>query len=150
MSTHYQGTETERVALDAYIKLSRAADAVSARINHHLKEVNLTISQFGVLEALYHLGPLHQNELGEKILKTGGNMTLVIDNLVKRGVVCRERDEDDRRFITVHLTEAGQNLIQDLFPRHVRVVVQEMGALTPEEQAQLAALCRKIGLSEPV
>ncbi|MCB9076833.1 MAG: MarR family transcriptional regulator [Anaerolineaceae bacterium] len=150
MSTHYQGTETERIALDAYIKLSRAADAVSARINHHLKEVNLTISQFGVLEALYHLGSLHQNELGEKILKTGGNMTLVIDNLVKRGLVCRERDEDDRRFITVHLTEAGQTLIQDIFPRHVRVVVQEVGALTHEEQIQLAALCRKIGLSQTV
>ncbi|MCB0167849.1 MAG: MarR family transcriptional regulator [Anaerolineae bacterium] len=150
MSTHYQGTETERIALDAYIKLSRAADAVSVRINHHLKELNLTISQFGVLEALYHLGSLHQNELGEKILKTSGNMTLVIDNLVKRGLVCRERDEDDRRFITIHLTEVGYNLIHELFPRHVRVVVQEMGALTQEEQIQLATLCRKIGLSDPV
>ncbi|MCB0193197.1 MAG: MarR family transcriptional regulator, partial [Anaerolineae bacterium] len=63
MSTHYQGNPTEQTALDLYIKLSRASDALSSRINQHLKEVNLTISQFGVLEALHHLGSLHQNQL---------------------------------------------------------------------------------------
>ncbi|MCB0210722.1 MAG: MarR family transcriptional regulator [Anaerolineae bacterium] len=150
MSTHYQGNTTEQTALDLYIKLSRASDALSSRINQHLKEVNLTISQFGVLEALYHLGSLHQNQLAEKILKSGGNMTMVIDNLVKRNLVCRERDETDRRFVTVHLTEAGQELIEAIFPRHVQTVVEEVSVLTLDEQIQLAALCRKIGLSQDV
>lgn len=55
MTTHYSGTQTEQNALDVYIKLERAAAAVSERINRHLGDHNLTISQFGVLEALYHL-----------------------------------------------------------------------------------------------
>ena len=145
MPTHYKGSEKEKLALEVYIKLARAADSVSARINQHLGEVNLTVSQFGVLEALYHLGPMHQNQLAEKILKSTGNITMVVDNLVKRQLVERRRDPDDRRCITIHLTEAGQQLMQELFPRHVAVVVEEMEVLEREEQRQLAALCRKVG-----
>lgn len=149
MPTHYQGSETERLALDVYIKLARAAESVSQRINRHLNEVNLTISQFGVLEALYHLGPQHQNQLAEKILKSSGNMTLVIDNLVKRGLVARQRDPNDRRYVTVDLTEDGQALIARIFPHHVQTVVREIGILSAEEQHQLACLCRKLGLALP-
>lgn len=147
MGTHFQGTEQEISALDAYIKLSRAAEVITTRINRHLKAENLTISQFGVLEAIHHLGPMHQHRLGQKILKSGGNMTLVIDNLQKRGLVEREQDPADRRCITVRLTEAGRELILKMFPRHVGIVVEEFSVLTLDEQAQLAALCRKLGLA---
>lgn len=146
MGTHYQGTTEEMGALEVYIKLSRAAEAVTTRINAYLKDENLTISQFGVLEAIYHLGPMHQNQLGEKMLKSGGNMTMVIDNLEKRGLVQRERNPNDRRCVVVQLTEAGRELIEGLFPRHVQIVVNEIGVLTPQEQTQLAALCKKVGL----
>jgi MarR family 2-MHQ and catechol resistance regulon transcriptional repressor len=148
MPTHYKGPEKEKLALEAYIKLARAADSVSARINQHLAEVDLTVSQFGVLEALYHLGPMHQNQLAEKILKSTGNITMVVDNLVKRQLVERKRDLEDRRSITIHLTEGGQQLMQELFPRHVAGVVEEMEILEEVEQAQLAALCRKVGRRE--
>lgn len=148
MSTHYQGTIIEKSALDVYIKLSRAAEAVTTRINHHLKNERLTISQFGLLEAIYHLGPMHQNQLGDKILKSGGNITMVVDNLEKRGLVTRERDPEDRRCITIQLTDAGYELISNIFPRHVQIVVDEISALTLEEQAQLAALCKKLGLGQ--
>jgi MarR family 2-MHQ and catechol resistance regulon transcriptional repressor len=148
MGTHYQGIQIEKDALDVYIKLSRAAESVGARVNCHLKDYGLTWSQFGVLEALFHLGPLHQQELADKILKSRGNLTLVIDNLVKRGLVERERDEADRRYITICLTGAGRQLISDIFPRHVRYVVDAIGVLTSEEQHQLAELCRKLGLAQ--
>jgi MarR family 2-MHQ and catechol resistance regulon transcriptional repressor len=148
MGTHYQGTQVEKDALDVYIKLSRAAEAVGARINGHLKDYSLTASQFGVLEALYHLGPLHQHELAAKILKSSGNLTLVIDNLVKRGLVERERDEADRRCINIRLTEPGRQLISSIFPDHVGHVIGAIGVLAPEEQHHLAALCRKLGLAQ--
>ena len=150
MGTHYPGTPTEKSALEVYIKLSRAAEAVNTRINQHLKAENLTVSQFGVLEAIYHLGPMHQNRLAEKILKSTGNLTLVIDNLEKRGLVTRKRDPEDRRCITIDLTNSGRKLIEQLFPRHVAIVVKEIGALTRAEQTQLAALCRKLGLAKLV
>jgi MarR family 2-MHQ and catechol resistance regulon transcriptional repressor len=148
MGTHYQGTQVEKDALDVYIKLSRAAEAVGARINCHLKDYRLTASQFGVLEALYHLGPLHQHELAAKILKSSGNLTLVIDNLVKRGLVERERDEADRRCINIRLTEPGHQLISSIFPDHVGYVIDAISVLAPEEQHRLAALCRKLGLAQ--
>ena len=148
MGTHYQGTAVETSALDTYIKLSRAADAVTYQVNQHLKEYNLTISQFGALEALYHLGPLNPSVLGEKILRSSGNMTLVVDNLAKRQLVRRERDPNDRRCIIVHITNEGKALIASILPAHVAQVVDALAALSLAEQAQLASLCRKLGLAQ--
>jgi MarR family 2-MHQ and catechol resistance regulon transcriptional repressor len=148
MGTHYQGTEEERLALDAYIKLARAAESVGRRVNDHLQEAGLTTSQFGVLEALYHRGPMQVGQLGEKILKSSGNMTLVIDNLEKRGLARRERREDDRRCVEVHLTAAAAELIEQLLPGHVAGIVATFAVLTAEEQGTLAALCRKLGLAQ--
>ena len=148
MSTHYRGTQQEKDALDVYIKLSRAAESVEARVNRHLKDYSLTWSQFGVLEALFHLGPLHQQDLATKILKSSGNLTLVIDNLEKRGLVERQRNQCDRRFITICLSQEGHQLISNIFPVHVAQVVDAIGVLTLDEQQQLAQLCRKLGLAQ--
>lgn len=148
MGTHYQGTTTETLALDSYIKLSRAAETVTVRINGHLSAYQLTTSQFGVLEALYHLGPMQVGQLGEKILRSSGNMTLVIDNLAKRGLVARQPKTTDRRCIEIHLTPDGAALIEQIMPGHVAQVVATMSVLTTEEQQTLAALCRKLGLGQ--
>ena len=140
--------EEQRRALGAYVKLVRAAETATARIHRHLADVGLTPSQFGVLEALMSLGPLCQKDLGEKILKSSGNITLVIDNLEKRELVSRERGTVDRRFVTVSLTEKGAHLIQAIFPRHVQAVEDEMAILTAGEQDTLGNLCRTLGRQE--
>ena len=145
MGTHYQGTLAEMLALNSYIKLSRAAETVTVRINSHLIDHHLTTSQFGVLEALYHLGPMQVGQLGEKILRSSGNMTLVVDNLAKRGLVTRRPKQTDRRCIEIHLTPAGATLIEAIMPGHVAHVVNALNVLTAEEQQTLAALCRKLG-----
>lgn len=142
------GKPTTMQALDAYVKLARAADAVHHRINAHLQAHDLTTSQFGVLEAIYHLGPLQIGELGSKILKSSGNMTLVIDNLIKRDLVYREQLPTDRRCIQIHLTAAGAALVAQLWEPHARGVVDAFAVLTAEEQRQLAALCKKLGLAQ--
>jgi MarR family 2-MHQ and catechol resistance regulon transcriptional repressor len=82
------------------------------------------------------------------LLKSGGNITLVIDNLEKQGLVQRERDPEDRRMIIVSLTPAGCELISKIFPAHVAAVVKELSYLTPEEQKTLGYLCRKLGKQE--
>ena len=146
MGTHYSGTPNEVRALDAYIKLYRASESVSGRINEHLADLGLTVSQFGTLEALYHLGPMHQNQIALRILKSTGNITHVIGNLVKHDLVERRRDHDDRRCVTVHLTQKGRKLIHGFFDKHVARVVETFACLTPEEQSELARLCKKLGL----
>ncbi|MBI4082526.1 MAG: MarR family transcriptional regulator [Candidatus Lambdaproteobacteria bacterium] len=146
MGTHYKGDDGEVRALDAYIKLIRAADSVAARVQRHESVLGLTATQFGALEALLHLGPLCQRELGEKLLKSGGNITLVVDNLEKHGMVVRQRDQADRRFVTVYLTDAGRARIAALMPGHVAEVVRALSALSPREQEELGRLCRRLGL----
>ena len=148
MATKYQGTTKETLALNGYIKLSRAAESVSRQINAHLSDYDLTISQFGALEALYHLGPLPSGELGDKILKSSGNMTFVVDNLIKRGLVYRQRRQNDRRCVDIHLTEDGRSLIQTIWPTHLAGIVNTMSALTSDQQTQLENLCRTLGLNQ--
>ncbi|MEI6208523.1 MAG: MarR family transcriptional regulator [Desulfuromonadales bacterium] len=133
-------------ALNTYTKLMRAAESVTGRVNRCMAAANLTISQFGVLEALYHKGPLCQRDIAAKILKSTGNITLVIDNLEKRNLVRRERDAGDRRYFTIHLTEEGAVLIAKVFPEVEAAIVGEMATLTEVEQEQLGSLCKKLGM----
>ena len=145
MPTHYRGSTQEQAALDAYIKLMRAAESVTARLEPLMRAAALTVGQFGALEALLHLGPLCQRDLGHKLLRSGGNTTVVVGNLARRGLVRRTRRLDDRRFITVTLTDKGRRLIGGIFPRHAQYVVREMRALSPADQAELGRLCRQLG-----
>ena len=93
MGTHFKGSKSATRALDTYIKLVRAAESVLSRV-HRQTTGDLTVSQFGVLEALHHLGPMHQRKIGSKLLKSGGNITMVIDNLERRGLVERHRNQN--------------------------------------------------------
>ncbi len=145
MPTHYKGTPDEIQALDTYINLSRATNSFEDRMLSHRTLGKLTISQFGVLEALYHLGPMCQGQLSKKLLRSTGNMTMVVDNLEKSGLVRRVRSAEDRRMISIELTSAGKELIERVLPSHVAVIVSEMSVLTPAEQAQLGELLRKLG-----
>ena len=148
MPSHYQGNSEEIRALTTLIKLNRAADSVNARLFNRSLLGDLTPRQFGVLETLYHLGPLTPGMLSEKLLKSGGNMTLIVNNLVKSGLVTRERAVEDRRVVIVSLTEAGKEQIGKLLPKLAADVVQEMRVLTAEEQEIFGALCRKLGRHE--
>jgi MarR family 2-MHQ and catechol resistance regulon transcriptional repressor len=145
MPTHYNGSADQVRALDSYIKLTRAADSINSRLNISPSMSELTISQFGVLEALLHLGPQCQNVLGSKILKSNSNMTTVIDNLEKRGLVKRERGLEDRRMITIYLTETGKALIEKVLPQHVASIAKQFEVLSPEEHVQLGEILRKLG-----
>ena len=138
--------DNEAAALGTYVKLMRAAESLTARVHKHLSSLGLTVSQFGVLEALNHLGPLSQRDLGQKILRSSGNITLVIDNLEKRGLVRRERDRQDRRFFIVQLTDEGQKLIRKIFPLHAALITREMSVLNAREQEILGNLCKKVGM----
>lgn len=135
--------QDQRNALSVYVKLMRAANQATTRIHGHLKDDNLTFSQFGVLEALYHLGPLSHSELGGKILKSNANLTTVVDSLEKKGLVVRDRSDTDRRRVTVHLTDSGRKLIARVFPRHAEVVTRELGFLGDDEKDALASILRK-------
>ncbi|MDD5369445.1 MAG: MarR family transcriptional regulator [Anaerolineaceae bacterium] len=145
MPTHYTGDPQNTLALDTFIKFTRASNMLESRLFGSAALEGLTPSQFGVLETLYHLGPLCQGALSAKQLKSTGNITLVLDNLEKRGLVVRERETFDRRMVTICLTPAGEQLIQLVFPRMVEAISHEFGVLSPEEQATLGSLSKILG-----
>jgi MarR family 2-MHQ and catechol resistance regulon transcriptional repressor len=143
--THFRGDSATKRALNAFINLARALNSVAWRLTADLEQQGLTTSQFAILEALLHLGPMCQRALGEKLLRSGGNITMVLDNLEKHRLVRRERQSDDRRMIMIYLTAKGQELIERVFPHHAKEIAKEMSRLTPSEQEELRRLCRKLG-----
>jgi MarR family 2-MHQ and catechol resistance regulon transcriptional repressor len=143
--SRYRQDRTERLALSTYLKLTRASDRLWDRFALGLQRESLTPSQFGVLEALFHLGPMCQRDLGERILRSSGNMTLVVGNLERRGLVRRERLAEDHRYYQVQLTAEGERLIRRVFPGHADAITRELAVLTQEEQRTLGNLCRKLG-----
>lgn len=146
MPTRYRGRPDEVLALNTFIKLSRSLAALQGELLPALhRDHGLTESQLGVLEALHHLGPLPQSRICEKILRSGSNLTTVLDNLERDRLVKRERDADDRRVQIVHLTERGRALIAKVFPLHAQRITDAMSALTRDEQRELGRLCRKLG-----
>ncbi|MDD4933839.1 MAG: MarR family transcriptional regulator [Methylacidiphilaceae bacterium] len=145
MPTRYKGSPEEIRALNCYIKLTRASETLAAALRAPLAREGLTTGQLGVLEALLHLGPMNERELGRKLLRSGGNITVVVDNLERRGLVGRERSREDRRCVTVALTPEGLRFIRGVFPGHAARITAVLSALSPEEQRELGRLCRKLG-----
>ena len=136
-----------RLALGGFVKLRRAVNSLTARLNPVLQQEHaLTESQFGVLEALWHLGPMPQARLCEKLLVSGSNLTTVIDNLERNGLVRRDPNPDDRRAWLIRLSDSGKALIARAFPAHAARVRALLGVLTQAEQRELGRLCRKLGL----
>lgn len=148
MPTHFEGSKEQITTLNTFIKLMRATESLNHRLSRHLSEADLTISQFGILEALLHLGPQNQKGLGQKLLKSGGNITLVIDNLEKSCFVTRKKDQNDRRALIVDLTVQGKSFIEDFFPKHLDKITQEFSVLDDAEKKELGRICKKIGMKE--
>jgi len=135
----------EEAALRLWVALARAYLTFSRVVSSKVVEYDLTVPQFGVLEALYHLGPLTLGELAEKLLVTGGNITYVMDRLEAQGLVYRKRSEEDRRVITAHLTPRGREVIARVFPGHARFIRDMVEHLPPGEQKELRELLKRLG-----
>jgi MarR family transcriptional regulator, 2-MHQ and catechol-resistance regulon repressor len=138
----------QRLALATYVRLMRAANAARAHAARHLGGTRVTLTQFAVLEALYHLGPMSLSDIAQKILTTGGNLTMVVGNLEKLGLAHRQKCPEDRRVLIVVLTAKGKALIRKLFPEHAAAITEFMGALSSAEQESLGNLCRQLGTQE--
>ena len=138
------GDERER-SLRLWIALARCYATFARAISGKVQEYGLTPPQFGILEALYHLGPLSLGELADKLLVTGGNVTYVMDRLEEQGLVYRERSPADRRIIQAKLTAKGHALVAEVFPGHGEFVESLCDALDGAEQEEMRALLKKLG-----
>lgn len=144
--------ETLEVAA-VWVKLCRAQLAVSARVFKRLPS-RTSLAQFAVLEALDYLGPMYQKEISEKILKSTGNVTIVVDSLERAGLAVRQRSPEDRRKMIVAITDQGRSWLEGILPVYLDALHDEFSVLSHEEKQELGRLCRVLGkpaadVSEP-
>jgi MarR family 2-MHQ and catechol resistance regulon transcriptional repressor len=135
-------------AVDAYVKLIRTAEALHSEVSRGLADEGLTASQFSTLKVLRLQGALAQKDIASHLLKTGGNVTLVVDNLERAGLVARERVPGDRRVTRVRITSAGEELFDRAYPPHLRRIETAMQGLGDAGLAELERLLDKLGVTE--
>lgn len=129
-----------------FLVLWKAARAVETYAQKSVTALEMCGSDFAVLEALLHKGPLPVNEIGKKILLTSGSITVAVDRLEKRGLVQRRAHGTDRRARIVHLTREGKKLITRAYAQHAADMERLASAsLTVTERATLIRLLKKIG-----
>jgi MarR family 2-MHQ and catechol resistance regulon transcriptional repressor len=134
-------------ALKLFVVMARAFRSVAAPLRTQLKRWDLSPSEFGVLEALYHKGPLPLTELADRILVTGASMTYTVKKLEERGLIARRCSEEDLRFVFAELTAAGRELIIEVFPEHAELIRVSMRGLSRQEKRDTAELLKRLGLA---
>jgi MarR family 2-MHQ and catechol resistance regulon transcriptional repressor len=138
--------EKTEVALKLWVVLAKAHAAVAARAVADAAEHGLTITEFAILEVLYHKGPLLLGEIQRKILVSSGGITFLVDRLAQKGLVERRECEEDRRARYAALTADGEKLIRRIFPQHAHKLAEAAEGLTLAEQRAAIRLLRTLGL----
>ncbi len=128
-----------------WLLLWKASRAVEAHSSRSIARFEMGTSDFGVLEALLHKGPLTVKQIGEKVLLTSGSMTTAVDRLERRGLVARCDDPTDRRAKIIRLTDAGQELISRAFAEHRAAMEQAVEGFSEADRAELMPLLRRLG-----
>ncbi len=145
-TTKQYGRKTD-LALSVWVKLARAHDTFAHLTAANIRSFGLTPAQFGVVECLGHLGAMLIGELTKKHLVSGGNMTVVVDNLEKEGLVERSVSKEDRRAFYVQLTPKGKRLFDKIFLQHANYITDLVSVLAENEQIELGYLLKKLGVS---
>ena len=146
MGTHHKGSSTEVNTLNSYIKLVRAFESTSSRLYMKLAKEGLTESQFFTLDVLYNLGSMNQKELGKKIFRSEGNITMVVNNLEKQKLIKKKQSEDDKRVYIIKLKNEGKELYEKVFPKFLKIIMSEFEGIKEKEHKEFQKVCKKIGL----
>ena len=125
--------------------LFRAVGSIEERIKKDVARYGLNPSEFGVLEVLYHKGPMQVQTICEKILIAASSMSYVIDKLKKKGYIEAPQDPTDRRAHIVKLTNIGQQLMDEIYPKHVATLRSVFDVLSEEEEVMMQELLKRIG-----
>jgi MarR family transcriptional regulator, 2-MHQ and catechol-resistance regulon repressor len=129
-----------------FLVLWKAASAIQTYAEKSILGLEMCGSDFAVLEALLHKGPLPVNEIGKKVMLTSGSITVAVDRLETKGLVERRAHGTDRRARIVHLTKEGRKLITRAYADHAADMERLASAsLTREDRKTLIRLLKKIG-----
>ena len=126
--------------------LWKAAKAVEKVDRACIAQTGLGLSDFTIMEALLHKGPLPINRIGERVLLTSGSMTAAVNRMESKGLVTRIQDPSDGRCFYVHLTKKGRQTIKTAYAEHEKNLEKIASVLSDSERKELVRLLKKIGL----
>ncbi len=132
-------------SLELFVVLSRAYQSIMEVAKKDTQRFGLNLTEFGVLELLYHKGPHALQKIGGKILLASGSITYVVDRLEGKGFLERKACERDRRITYAFLTEKGKTLMEDIFPSHEEVLQQALSGITESEKTEAIQMLKKLG-----
>ena len=144
--------KTEMAGIHLWLVLMKAYQSLHQRAMRSIGNTSLCFSDFAVLEALLHKGPMPVNTVGAIVALTSGSSTAAIDRLEKKNLVRRGPDATDRRTRIVHLTDSGRTLIEAAFCKHGEDMEAVTAGLSASEKRTLLDLLKKLGknaVSEP-
>jgi MarR family transcriptional regulator, 2-MHQ and catechol-resistance regulon repressor len=130
--------------LQLTIALGRALQAMKRHVQPHLVKAGLAMTEFAVLEVLYHKGPLRLGEIRDRILVTSASTTFVVKKLEERRLIRRRASTEDSRVVFGELTPKGRALIDEVFPEHVRQLQHASAGLTVSEKREVSRLLRAL------
>lgn len=127
----------------ANIVFMQAARTVALNTSEAIRNAGLTQTQFGILDVLYCLGEKTVNEIKEKTLGTSGNLTVVLKNMERDGLIARIVCPNDKRSFRFSITKKGREVFEDVLPKHRTLLEDVFGIYTEEERETLITLLKK-------
>lgn len=144
-STNNDTKDTE-LSLKLFVVLSRAIEAIEKKIAENMKNYGLNLTEFGVLELLFHKGDQPIQKIGQKILIASSSITYVVDKLEKKKYAKRVSCPTDRRVTYAAITDEGRVLMEEIFPKHTELMNELMGVLEAKEKTTMIEKLKKLGL----
>ncbi|WP_407638001.1 MarR family winged helix-turn-helix transcriptional regulator [Bacillus andreraoultii] len=134
------------VSLKLFIVLSRALEAIEKQIVKNVKDYGLNLTEFAVLELLFHKGDQPIQKIGQKILLASSSITYVVDKLEEKNYLVRKACPTDRRVTHASITDEGKKIMEDIFPRHKEAMSKIMAGLNTDEKEMVVEKLKKLGL----
>ncbi|GGI03640.1 MAG TPA: MarR family transcriptional regulator [Staphylococcus sp.] len=131
-------------SLKALVGIKRTNDTLDRIVKQDMKNYGLNITEFAVMELLYHKGDQPIQKVKQRILIASSSTTYVIDQLVKKAYVARRQDTEDKRITYAVLTEKGHMLMDKIFPQHAETIEKAFSILDDEELAIFRRALKKI------
>lgn len=138
--------DEQDLSLKLFVVFSRAFQSIAKRVEEDIKRYGLNQTEFAVLELLYHKGDQPIQKIGDKVLLASSSITYVVDKLEKKHLIERKPCPKDRRVTFAVITEAGQQLMNEIFPKHKEAIQDIFGGLNVEEKKQVITHLKKLGM----
>ena len=137
-------SESENTVMRIWLLLRRVGDTLALCQDSLFSKYGLTTEQFGVLASVKSRGPLRPSDLSHILERTPNSISMLIDRMVKAGLVRRTRDRKDRRTVTVSLTSKGAAAVELAIPAGWEFIHQMLLSLSLNDQRSFAGMLETV------